>query len=36
MGNNMIVYTVEKIGEISFKEVLNVFQLLPKSYLNNI
>jgi uncharacterized protein (DUF433 family) len=27
---------IEKIGEISFKEVLNVFQLLPKSYLNNI
>lgn len=27
---------IEKFGEISFKEVLNVFQLLPKSYLNNI
>lgn len=27
---------IEKIGEINFKEVLNVFQLLPKSYLNNI
>lgn len=27
---------IEKFGEISFKEVLNVFPLLPKSYLNNI
>lgn len=27
---------IEKIGEISFEEVLDVFQLLPKSYLNNI
>ena len=27
---------IEKFGEISFKEVLNIFQLLPKSYLNNI
>lgn len=26
---------IEKFGEISFKEVLNVFPLLPKSYLNN-
>lgn len=25
---------IEKFGEISFKEVLNVFPLLPKSYLN--
>ncbi len=25
---------IEKFGEISFKEVLNVFRLLPKSYLN--
>lgn len=24
---------IEKFGEISFKEVLNVFPLLPKSYL---
>lgn len=27
---------IEKFGKISFKEVLNVFPLLPKSYLNNI
>lgn len=27
---------IEKFGEISFKEVLNVFPLLSKSYLNNI
>lgn len=27
---------IKKFGEISFKEVLNVFPLLPKSYLNNI
>lgn len=25
---------IKKFGEISFKEVLNVFPLLPKSYLN--
>lgn len=25
---------IEKFGEINFKEVLNVFRLLPKSYLN--
>lgn len=25
---------IENLGEISFKEVLNVFPLLPKSYLN--
>ena len=25
---------IEKFGKISFKEVLNVFPLLPKSYLN--
>lgn len=25
---------IEKFGEIGFKEVLNVFPLLPKSYLN--
>lgn len=27
---------IEKIGEISFKEVLSVFSLLPKSFLYNI
>lgn len=29
-------YLLKIWGEISFKEVLNVFPLLPKSYLNNI
>jgi hypothetical protein len=32
-GRYFSVY-IEKFGEISFKEVLNVFPLLPKSYLN--
>lgn len=35
-GTRYFSVFIEKIGEISFKEVLNVFQLLPKSYLNNI
>lgn len=32
--NRYFSVVVEKFGEISFKEVLNVFPLLPKSYLN--
>lgn len=35
-GTRYFSVFIEEIGEISFKEVLNVFQLLPKSYLNNI
>lgn len=35
-GTRYFSVFIEKIGEISFEEVLNVFQLLPKSYLNNI
>lgn len=33
-GTRYFSVFTEKIGEISFKEVLNVFPLLPKSYLN--
>lgn len=32
--NRYFSVVIEKFGEISFKEVLNVFPLLPKSYLN--
>jgi len=35
-GTRYFSVYIEKFGEISFKEVLNVFPLLPKSYLNNI
>lgn len=35
-GTRYFSVFIEKFGEISFKEVLNVFPLLPKSYLNNI
>lgn len=34
MGTRYFSVYIEKFGEISFKEVLNVFPLLPKSYLN--
>lgn len=33
-GTRYFSVFIEKFGEISFKEVLNVFPLLPKSYLN--
>lgn len=33
-GTRYFSVVIEKFGEISFKEVLNVFPLLPKSYLN--
>ena len=33
-GTRYFFVFIEKFGEISFKEVLNVFPLLPKSYLN--
>ena len=32
--NRYFSVVIEKFGEISFKEVLNVFPLLPKSYFN--
>lgn len=32
--NRYFSVVIEKFGEISFKEVLSVFPLLPKSYLN--
>lgn len=35
-GTRYFSVFIENLGEISFKEVLNVFPLLPKSYLNNI
>lgn len=33
-GTRYFSVFIEKFGKISFKEVLNVFPLLPKSYLN--
>lgn len=33
-GTRYFSVFIKKFGEISFKEVLNVFPLLPKSYLN--
>lgn len=33
-GTRYFSVFIKEFGEISFKEVLNVFPLLPKSYLN--